>query len=178
MQIPELALNGLDRPRQCKHCGNTEKMLHRHGPYPRYANVEGAEKVLVQRFLCPVCHKTMSIIPKTMLPYRCMPTPRLEVLFDERFDFFSEGGRRPRPPPARELERGCLLRAHDSLQKHYLPLCHVLGQRIPIRAQQSVDAFWKAIRTKLGGLEDILLYLWKNFKTSLLRDYKTHQYAF
>lgn len=173
MQIFQSALGGADRPcapRDCERCHGEQK-LHRHGSYPRYADCSGKQEVAVQRFLCPRCAATFGVIPEGMFPYRNLPVVRFEFWMDARFELpgHSAGGG-ARPPPASELERGCLLRALHRLQSRIPVLCGLLGQRMPLLEGEDIRGFWRALRV-IGRLADILRFLAEAFKTSLLAGY-------
>jgi len=125
--------------------------------------------VAVQRFLCPRCGYTWSVIPAGMLPYRSVGVARLEEHMDGESDVAGEGAR---PPPAPEIERGCLRRASERLSERTNFLCGLLGQQMPLLKNKDLGCFWRALR-KLGPLEDILVRLAREFKTSLLWCYRS-----
>ena len=53
----------------CPSCGY-EGMLHRHGHYDRNAVTFHKHFIIsIQRFLCPSCGKTYSILPSFLIPY-------------------------------------------------------------------------------------------------------------
>lgn len=174
MQIFQCALNGLDRPsapRDCQRCSGEQK-LHRHGSYERNAQCTGETKAMVARFLCPRCGVTFSVIPEGMFPYRSLPVERFEFWMDGLFQWpasalASDGAR---PPPATEVEKGCLLRALGRLQGRMALLCGLLGQQMPLLEGDDIGGFWPALR-KIGRLGDILAFLARAFKTSLLAAY-------
>jgi len=56
--------------------------MHRHGNYQRYKKPRGAEKFPVQRYLCPLCGHTVSVLPAYRLPYRPLEVERLQGGFD------------------------------------------------------------------------------------------------
>ena len=56
---------------------------------------------MVQRYLCPRCGQTWSVIPEGMMPYRSLEVGRFEELADERFGLAGGGAR---PPPTTEKE--------------------------------------------------------------------------
>jgi hypothetical protein len=56
--------------------------MHRHGCYRRYKRPPGQEKFPVQRFLCPLCGRTVSVLPANRLTYRPLEVERLQGAFD------------------------------------------------------------------------------------------------
>lgn len=78
----------------------------------------------------------------------------------------------PRPPPAGEAERGCLLRARRSLLQRTSVLCAMFGQRLPVDAGLDTACFWRALRA-IGRLGIIVAELARYFKTSLFGDYRS-----
>ena len=171
MQVYELALKEGTRPcagRQCPQCGG-EQVLHKHGCYWRWRNVDGAERERVQRYLCPRCGHTWSVVPAGMMPYRSLEVRRFEQLADEWFGL-TDGG--ARPPPATENEHGCIRRALKKLSKRIPLLCGFLGQRMPVLDGTDTGGFWRALR-ELGSTEGILVALARDFKSSLLGCYRS-----
>jgi len=102
-----------------------------------------------------------------MLPYRSMEISRFESLMDERFGL---AGRGARPPPATEIEEGCIRRACKRVSERVASLCGLLGQQMPLGASADVGCFWRALR-ELGPTGDILVRLARDFKTSLFACY-------
>lgn len=127
----------------------------------------------VQCYRCERCGQTISVIPAGMLPYRSLPVARLEEWLDE-----CHGVPRPvagggaRPPPASEVERGCLERAQKALLGRIALLRGCLGQMLPVLDNDDLGSFWRALR-KIGRLGGILVYLAANFKISLLVSYRS-----
>ena len=137
--------------------------LHRHGAYERYAHCDGQHCLRIERFRCPRCGRTFSVLPQDRLPYRAVTTPRVEAEFDARASGTD-------PPPTGEKERGCLRRAWQRFAGRVAPLCAWLGQMIaPINP--SVSECWKALR-HWDNLAGILRLLATKFNTSLLADYR------
>jgi hypothetical protein len=170
MQVLSTSLDKSGRPRppqDCPRCGGHCK-LHRHGAYTRYAGVRGDREVTVQRFLCPRCAHTWSVIPPDMFPYRSLPVSRFEELLDDQSGFapgLADGG--ARPPPATRIEKDCIRRALKKLSERIPFLCGLFGQRMPPPQGRDIHWFWRALR-KLGPTKRILTVLASDFKTSLL----------
>ena len=174
MQIFQSALGTSERPcapRDCQRCHGEQK-LHCHGSYERNAACTGEAKAVVARFLCPRCGATFSVIPDGMFPYRSLPVERFEFWMDGLFEWpaSASAGGGARAAPATEVEKGCLLRALKRLQGRIALLCGLLGQRMPLLKGDDIRRFWRALR-KIGRLVDILAFLARAFKTSLLFGY-------
>jgi len=54
------------------------RLLHKHQTYQRNADTSGQGTETVHCFRCPRCPVYVSVIPRGMLPYRCLPVSRLE----------------------------------------------------------------------------------------------------
>lgn len=171
MQVHESSLNGAERPcapQACAKCAGCRK-LHRHGTYPRFQKVEGQRECRTQRFLCPECGRTWSVIPANMFPRRSIEISRFDELLDNISGLAGEGAR---PPPATEKEVGCIRRASKVLSKRIPFLCGLLGQQMPLGASADLGSFWRALH-ELGSTEEILVRLARDFKTSLLACYRS-----
>jgi hypothetical protein len=81
-------------------------------------------------------------------------------------------GEGARPPPASEVERGCLQRAQKRLVQRIPLLSGLLGQRMPVLAHDDIPGFWQALRA-IGSLAESLVHLAGSFKVSLLGDYRS-----
>ena len=186
MQIHEEALNGADRPcapLDCLLCRGIRR-LHKHGHYKRNADPTGDRKAVASLFICPQCRRTFSVIPRGMLPYRCIQTERLEGWLDLEHGVVTPtstststlaadlAGGVVQPPPVSEVELGNLRRASKRLTQRIPVLFEMLGQQMPVSAllPGDIGAFWRALR-KVWKLAEILVHLAKNFRTSLLGDY-------
>ena len=152
-----------DRPDCARGCSGK---VHRHGSYSRYLLGATDTTFSVQRFLCPSCGLTISVLPAQRVPYRPLVGSRLEAHFNEQ----AELGSGPDPPPA-VLEAGCLRRAWTRLQTRVADLKEAFGLLIT-SATDTAAALWKQMRLAKGTLEQILLYLAQSFKRSLLADYQ------
>ena len=171
MQIFESSLNGAERPcppTECLQCGGCRK-LHRHGTFSRLVGTAAKEarEVKIQRYLCPECGRTWSVIPQDMFPSRSIAISRFQELVDESFGLASGDAR---PPPATVLEDGRIRRACKTLSERVPYLCGLLGQEMPLEASAGLCSFWRAMR-ELGSTQEILVRLARDFKTSLLRCY-------
>lgn len=69
----ESSLEEKYRPEQCESCGRLRP--RRHGTYPRGADrvnksTDSLNPILIQRYYCPFCRKTMSVLPECVSPRR------------------------------------------------------------------------------------------------------------
>lgn len=171
MQVYEVSLEVGERPcpgRECPQCGGCAR-LQKHGFYFRWRGVDGAQPVKVERYLCPRCRHTWSVIPEGMIPYRSMEVGRLEELVDTHLGWT---GGDARPPPATEKENGCIRRSIKNLSKRIPYLCGLFGQQLPVFANTDICGFWRALR-ELGPTMATMVRLAREFKTSLLGSYRS-----
>ena len=126
MQLRQSSVHG-DRQKCCPHCRHPG--LHRHGSYKRHSKAEALtdeDQVAIQRYLCPPCECTCSVLPDDMLPYSPVSASQTQKHFDAVFN----GGP---APPATEKERGCFLhRALRRFDEHVVPLRAILGQMLKV----------------------------------------------
>lgn len=159
MQLRQSELITPDRP-----CCSVDRKhaVHRHGCYERYKSMRDTTKAVIARFLCYVCRRTLSVLPNALLPYRAVSVAQVEEAFDAR------ASGRP-PPPATEIEKGCLNRAWARFTARVPALRQVLGQRLR-QNRPTAAALWLELRRQ-SNLDIILAYLSRPFHTSLLGDY-------
>ena len=152
-----------ERPACARGCPNR---LHRHGCYRRYAQAQGQERLGVQRYLCPDCGLTISVLPVDRLPYRPVAGPRLEAHFNAQAGI----GSGPAPPPG-QLEAGCLRRAWTRFQTRVETLKDAFGQLIS-SAISEAEPLWKELRLAKGTLAEMLKFLAQPRNLSLLGNYR------
>jgi len=97
-------------------------MMHRHGGYQRYAKPTGWETFWMQRFLCPQCGHTVSVLVSNRLPYRPLEVDRLQSAFDAQ-----AGVNSGLDPPPEPVEAGCLQRAWTRLLTRVEKLSNAFG---------------------------------------------------
>ncbi len=102
MQLREGSFHG-PRPTCREH---PKQRVHRHGFYVRFENCDSQRRLRIERFVCPRCGRTLSVLPKNRLPYIALNTTIVESEFDARASGTD-------PPPSSEKERGCLRRAFE-----------------------------------------------------------------
>src|SRR6516162_4316172 len=133
MQLREGSFQG-PRPTCPEH---PKQRVHRHGFYLRFENCDSQRRLRIERFVCPRCGRTSSVLPKNRLPYVAVNTTILESDFDVR-------ALGTDPPFWSEKERGCLGRAFERFAGRVAPLCALLGQMIrPIKP--SVGECWRGL---------------------------------
>lgn len=158
MQISEEMLgNGCPECPKCQ--GRKKARMHRHGSY--ISKRRGGKPI--ERFCCPRCGLTCTVLPLGMVPYRSSSVKELEEHFDQRFAVEPLTGSVPRP---RALERA--LKDLGSRRQH---LCDVLGQLVS-PANATVEQIWRHLRKAIGSLEAILAMLHGRFGISLFKDYR------
>lgn len=144
--------------------------LHRHGSYGRYDLGPNRDATFaVQRFVCPSCGHTVSVLPANRLPYRPIQVDRLQADFDQRAEIHCG-----LDPPPRLIEAACLQRAWKRLQTRVVPLKDLLGQMLPAGIK-TAKHLWRQVRQRLHSAESILRLLARSFNTSLLGDYRCLQ---
>jgi hypothetical protein len=139
--------------------------MHRHGSYRRYRQPKGGETFAMDRYLCPPCGRTVSVLPANRLPYRPLEVKRLQGAFDAQ----AEVGTGLDPPPG-TIEAGCLQRAWKRFLTRVDRLKDAFGQMLPAELE-SAEQLWKELRRTVGSVEDILRFLARNCNCSLLGDY-------
>ena len=147
-------------PRRCS------SRLHRHGCYHRYAQPIGGERLAVQRYWCPDCDLTISVLPVERLPYRPLEGPRVEAFFNAQAGI----GSGPDPPPG-QLEAGCLRRAWTRFQTRVSTLKEAFGLLIPSVISGAAQ-LWEQMRLAKETLAAILGFLAQSRNLSLLGDYR------
>ena len=140
--------------------------LHRHGCYHRYSRPTGGERLAVQRYWCPECELTFSVLAADRLPYRPLEGPRLEAFFNTQAGI----GSGPDPPPG-QLEAGCLRRAWTRFQTRVSTLKEAFGLLIPSVIAGAAH-LWEQMRLAKPTLAAILGFLAQSCNTSLLGDYR------
>jgi hypothetical protein len=119
----------------------------------------------MQRFLCPPCGHTVSVLPCNRLPYRPLEVERLQSHFDAQ----AKVGTGLDPPPE-PIEAGCLRRAWDRFLTRVNPLKDSFGQTLPAELH-TAQQLWKELRRGVGSAESMLGFLARYCKRSLLGDY-------
>lgn len=119
----------------------------------------------MQRFLCPHCGRTVSVLPANRLTYRPVLVGRLQGAFDAQAGVSS--GLDPPPEP---VEAGCLQRAWTRWLTRVERLSDAFGQMLPA-GPHTGPQLWKELRQCVGSAEQMLGFLAQSCKRSLLGDY-------
>ena len=125
----------------------------------------------MQRFLCVICGHTVSVLPGRRLTYRPLEVGRLQGFFDTQ-----AGIRCGLDPPPGLVEAGCLQRAWDRLLTRVNTLKESFGQLLPSELH-TAQQLWKELRRSVGSAEQMLRFLARSCKRSLLGDYACLQPA-
>jgi hypothetical protein len=146
-------------------------MVHKHGCYERYAAPAGAskkeEREKNQRYLCPPCGLTFSVLPPHRLPYRPIRAERLQGDFDQRAGIQTQG----LDPPPRDVEVGCLQRAWSALAARVATLKDAFGQLISSSVSDGLS-LWRALRQSFDSVSKMLCFLSEHHRISLLGNYR------
>jgi hypothetical protein len=145
--------------------------VHKHGGYKRYADPAGAkeqdEQERIQRYRCPPCGLTFSVLPAHRLPYRPIRVERLQGDFDQRAGIQTQG----LDPPPRVVEAGCLKRAWNVLTARVNALKDAFGQLIS-KPVSEVVPFWANLRQSFDSVSKMLWFLSEHHQISLLGNYR------
>lgn len=80
----EFAQLSIARPRSCPWCEAPGRLVG-HGSYPRNAvDTSHSIPIRIKRFLCPVCGKTVSVLPTFCLPHRHYQAATIQAVLDLR----------------------------------------------------------------------------------------------
>ena len=120
----------------------------------------------MQRYWCPQCELTISVLPAERLPYRPLEGVRVQSYFDARAGI----GSGPDPPPA-ELEAGCLRRAWTRFQTRVSILKEAFGLLVSSVISKP-EQLWEQMRLAKETLAAILGFLTQTRNLSLLGDYR------
>lgn len=120
----------------------------------------------MQRYWCPQCELTISVLPADRLPYRPLEGTRVQSYFDARAGI----GSGPDPPPA-ELEAGGLRRAWTRFQTRVSILKEAFGPLVSSVISKA-EQLWEQLRLAKETLAGILRFLAQTRNTSLLGDYR------
>ena len=142
---------------QLPNCPACRHGLHRHGHYVRRR--EGSHRI-IPRWFCRACHRTFSILPADLLPYRNLSCAELQ----DQFDRWAFEGKPPISRPAVAALRSFLAPA---LQLH---LRHACGQLldVPMAAGQ---VLWRGLRRLCSSVDTLLPWLAEHYGISLLGCY-------
>ena len=141
--------------------------VHLHGCYERYADPEGEEEECIQRYFCPPCGLTFSVLPPHRLPYRPVRAERLQAHFDQRAGIQTQG----LDPPPSVVEAGCLQRAWSALAARVTILREAFGQLVSSTVSDGAS-FWAGLRQSFDSVPRMLCFLSEHHRISLLGHYR------
>ena len=141
-------------------------IVHAHGCYERYADPEGSLKEPIQRYLCPPCGLTFSVLPSHRLPYRPVRADRLQEDFDQRAGIQAQS----LDPPPRAAEAGCLQRAWSAFSARVSCLKEAFGQLVDCKSE--LASLWTSLRQNMDSVPKMLSYLSRHHHISLLGNYR------
>ena len=158
--------SGLVYVPKCLHCHGRPRM-HRHGKFKRIGN-DGLPTML-QRYRCPRCLRTCSILKDGMLPYRRISAEELQSCLDnpQQSQAKTESPKLPKP----------VLSAAKRFHERTRWLVMLMGpglSRLPLGLApgEFSQRLWEALRGHYGDAATILRVLASSFRTSLLHDYR------
>jgi hypothetical protein len=154
----------IEPPIECPHC-NSRGELSALGYYSRnVTNMErGVLRVLVRRFRCGVCRKTVSILPSFAQPYRLV----LNATISEFFGGTIGTGSLPWFP---------LLKQYWNKFENWLPEIDGIIRSVVERSPPRPDAtgWWEVIVELFGGIEKMTIMLVSRFGVTLFGRYRCH----
>lgn len=121
--------------------------------------------IMVARFFCQGCRRTVSYLPSFALSYRLVGTATVEA--------FLEGG-----PAGRDVQ------AYEALLRNYRRRMHTFAVEV-IRvvgfglglAPPGPEGLWRWLKEACGGLAAATRQLVTHFRVTILRRYQCHQPA-
>ena len=149
-----------DCPRGCS------GIVHCHDHYFRYADPEGTSLERIERYRCPSCGLTLSVLLPHRLPYRAVRAERIQADFDCRAGIQTKC----LDPPPRVVEAGCLQRAWSALSARVDTLKDAFGQLICSTVSE-VASLWVSLRRAQDSVPRMLCFLSEHHRISLLRNY-------
>ena len=142
-------------------------IVHRHGCYERYEGPEETLRERIQRYLCPPCGLTFSVLPSHRLPYRAVRAERLQGAFDQEAGIQAQG----LDPPPRVVEAGCLQRAWSALTARVTTLTEAFGQLVSSTVSDGAS-LWASLRQSFSSVPRMLAFLSEHHGISLLGNYR------
>jgi transposase-like protein len=150
----------------CPRCGQAGP-LHRHGTYARgLTNLLGQVLLLlIARFLCPACRRTLSYLPSFALSYRLVAAPTVQA--------FLEGEHQ-----RRDVQTWwTVLRSYRRRMEAFAPeLIRTVGAGLG-RAPPAPAALGPWLKKACGSLQAATRQLVTEFRITLFARYQCHQPA-
>jgi hypothetical protein len=155
---------GVEPPCKCPHCGAGDA-LKALGYYSRnVTNLKsGVLRILVRRFRCCRCGRTVSVLPSFAQPYRLVLNATISEFFGGTLG-------------AKALSWLPLLKQYWYRFSGWLPQIDRVIRCVVARSPPCADAagWWEAITTTLGDLEKITSMLVGQFGVTLFGRYRCH----
>lgn len=148
----------------CPRCQRGRRLL-RHGSYGRWTTSElgVAVWILIARFLCAACRRTVSYLPSFALSYRVVRAGTFEAYLNG--DLRDVGVRRWES----------LLKSYERrMHAFHAELLRVVGRGFG-RAPPSGTAFWPWLKEACGNMAVATRRLVEHFKITVFRSYQCHQ---
>ncbi len=148
----------------CPCCQRGRRLL-RHGSYGRWvtSKIGLAGWILIARFLCAGCRRTVSYCPSFVLSYRVIGAATFEAFLNGDLDDLG----------VRRWES--LLKSYERRLHAFHPeLLRVVGRGFG-RAPPGGPAFWPWLKEACGGLASATRRLVEHFKITVFRSYQCHQ---
>lgn len=142
--------------------------LHRHGCYARWVvSVLGALwRLLIARFFCPLCRRTISYLPDFVLTYRLVGPDSFAAFLDERHD-------------RDDVRRWWTLLAsyRRRFEAFSGELIRSVGAGLGLAPPLAIEGLWPWIKGAGDSLATVTRRLVTTFRIGLLRRYQCHQPA-
>lgn len=138
-------------------CPTCRRKLHRHGHYVRTAK---GTRTPIQRWFCPRCCRTVSVLPGGLLPYCNLSCAELQAAFDA-------WGFEDQMPTSRAAVRALGRFLQPALQND---LRHGCGQLLEA-ALDGGQALWRGLRRSFCSAERLVHWLNAYLGRSLLGRY-------
>jgi len=151
-------------PSHCSHCNDTQG-LWRHGTYGRWISwCLETVRILVARFLCRKCGRTVSCLPDWALSYR-----RVNVHTTQRY-FDGERGEREM------FQWESLLRSYQKRIDSFAPtLIRSVNTGLGAPPSKPGQPLWPWIKKACGTLQSAARQLISTFRITLFGRYRCHQ---
>jgi hypothetical protein len=149
----------------CANCRRATK-LHHHGHYCRYVLTLTATYLLivVLRFLCPLCGKTISYLPNFTATYRAMQWETFQAFLD---------GQVERVDVRKMLER--LRHYRQQAEEFAAELFRTVGAGLGRAPPRTARGLWGWVKKAGDGLRSVTRRLVTDFKMTLFKRYRCHQ---
>ena len=150
----------------CPRCSKTGT-LHRHGCYARgiTGSVGQVLCILIARFLCLACRRTVSYLPSFALSYRLVQAPSFEAFLDGKVGL-------------RDVQtwQTLLQEYRRRMEKYAVEIFRIVGCGLG-RAPPSAPLVWPWLKAACGSLSSATRQLVTIFQITPFKRYQCHQPA-